>query len=172
MMKKIGHPKGLDSEQIHSSEVFDGRIRDLLIKEDLSYSELKIKLNTNSRILSKHLNAMKKDKEVIQLYNDSKHRVVYTMTNQSIIEHFILPEALGLCGVNIFVKILKAKEKDEQYYPSTNEPILQYDVNRCIQHLIYEKYPHRVIFEKEILDVIYANPELKHYINENNVTEW
>lgn len=170
--KKVGHPKRLDSIQIQGSEDFDWRVRSLLRNEDLSYTELKIKLNTNTRILSKHLNAMKKDNELIQKYDDSKHLVVYTMSNKSIIEHFILPEALGLCGVNIFVRILKAKQRNEQFYPSTNELILQYDVNRCIEHLIFEKYPHRAIFESEILDIISSHPELKQYIREENVTEW
>jgi len=151
--------RGRDLIQQSTYDRYSYEIRDLLREKNYSFTELEKVTNFSSRTLSKHLKKMINDKEIIKLFSESG-KPVYSMTIDTIINYFILPELMAFLGADTTARILHAKIKGEKGVDFIQAT---YITDKIYEIFVTEKYCNREISADRILDVLKKNPEyMKH----------
>lgn len=139
-----------------------------LSKENLTFKQLESKIDIHKTTLARHLKELRKVDEVFKIYDKKLERDVYSATNETIIKRLILPELLGYCGANLLKRLLISKEKREPIYEL---PKTSHFINELIKVIVKDKYPHRKIEPREIIEVMEKIPEIAYYIRQSEKYE-
>ena len=100
------------------------------------------------------------DKEIVKILNESG-KPVYSMTIDTIINYFILPELMAFLGADTTARILHAKLKGKKEVDFTRTT---YMIDRIFEMFVTEKYANREISADRILDALKENSEYMKYV--------